>query len=146
MSVKPIPDGNNAVSPYLVAENAKALLDFVKEGLGATEKEVSMHDGVVMHAEVVIGDSVIMIGSLLEGSDTFRSMLHIYTEDCDAMYNRALQAGATSVREPHDEFYGNRTAGVNDAFGNQWWIATHIEDVTEEEMRQRMAAMMTSTS
>lgn len=146
MSVQPIPNGNNTVSPYLVVPDAKALVEFLKEGLGATEKEVSIHNGAIMHAEVTIGDSVIMIGSMPEGTDSFRSMVHIYTEDCDALYNRAVQAGGVSIREPKDEFYGNRTAGVRDAFGNEWWIATHIEEVTNEEIQQRMAAMMASAS
>lgn len=145
MSVQPIPNGNNAVSPYLVVSDAKALLQFVKEGLGATEKEVHMQDGVVMHAEVTIGDSVIMIGSMPEGSAAFRSMVHIYTEDCDDLYQRAVQAGGVSIREPRDEFYGNRTAAVRDAFGNEWWIATHTEEVSEAEMQKRIAAMTASS-
>jgi PhnB protein len=67
-------------------------------------------------------------------------MLHLYLEDADAAYQRALDAGATSLREPEDQFYGDRTAGVKDDFGNQWWLATHIEDVTPEEMQRRADA------
>jgi uncharacterized glyoxalase superfamily protein PhnB len=81
-----------------------------------------------MHAEIKIGDSIVMLG---EGQDDkkFPAMLHIYMEDVDAVYRRALQAGAKSIREPVDQPYGDRSSGVEDEFGNQWWISTHIEDV-----------------
>ena len=92
-----------------------------------------------MHAEIKIGDSIVMMG---EGQDVkkFPAMLHLYMEDVDAVYQRALQAGAKSLREPSDQPYGDRSGGVEDAFGNQWWISTHVEDVTSEEMERRAKA------
>ncbi len=92
-----------------------------------------------MHAEVKIGDSIVMMG---EGADSknFPGMLHLYMEDVDAVYQRAIQAGAKSLREPADQPYGDRSGGVEDAFGNQWWISTHVEDVSSDELERRMKA------
>ena len=136
------PTGNNSVSPYLVVRDARALLEFVKKAFDAREKEaLSTPDGTMMHCEVVIGDSVIMIGTAPPDMEPTNSMIHIYTEDCDAMYKHAILAGAVSVQEPRDQFYGDRNSGVADQFGNYWWIATHIEDVSSEEIADRMAAM-----
>lgn len=97
-------------------------------------------DGTIMHAEVRIGDSVVMMG---ESGGEFTPMpasIHLYVEDTDATYKRALRAGATSLREPADQFYGDRSAGVKDLAGNHWWIATHKEDVSPEELEKRAAA------
>jgi uncharacterized glyoxalase superfamily protein PhnB len=93
-----------------------------------------------MHAEMKLGDSKIMLGQPEPGKET-NAMIHLYMPDTDASYKRALAAGATSVREPADQFYGDRSAGVRDQFGNQWYIATHVEDVSEEEMGRRMAKL-----
>ena len=93
-------------------------------------------DGRIMHAEVRIGDSVVMMGEASDDNPPIPAMLHLYLEDADAAYRRALAAGATSLREPEDQFYGDRTSGVQDAFGNQWWLATHIEDVPADEMQR----------
>jgi uncharacterized glyoxalase superfamily protein PhnB len=90
-----------------------------------------------MHAEVIIGDSVIMMGEAGEVNPPVPAMLYLYLEDCDAAYQRALAAGAVSLQEPKDEFYGDRTAAVKDAFGNQWWMATRIEEVSAEELERR---------
>jgi PhnB protein len=125
--VNPIPEGHHTVTPYLVIPGVAKLIEFVKQAFGATEVHVSRRpDGTVMHAEVKIGDSIIMMGEGGEGGKHFPGMLHLYMEDVDAVYRRAIQAGAKSVREPADQPYGDRTGGVEDAFGNQWWIATHI--------------------
>jgi uncharacterized glyoxalase superfamily protein PhnB len=94
----------------------------------------------VQHAEIKIGDSIVMMGEGGEGGKVFPAMLHLYVEDVDGLYQRAIQAGAKSVREPADQPYGDRTGGVEDAFGNQWWMATHVEDVTSEEMERRAKA------
>jgi PhnB protein len=128
--VNPIPEGHHTVTPYLVIPGVAKLIEFVKQAFGATEVHVSRRpDGTVMHAEVKIGDSIIMMGEGGEGAKHFPGMLHLYMEDVDAIYRRAIQAGAKSVREPADQPYGDRTGGVEDAFGNQWWIATHIRDM-----------------
>ncbi len=142
MEVSAIPHGSSTVSPYLVVDDPKAMLEFVKNAFGAEEKELlTAPDGTIAHCEVKIGDSVIMIGSTPPGMNPTTSMLHIYTSDCDAMFQQAIEAGATVVREVANQFYGDRSGGVADQFGNSWWIATHIEDVSEEEMNSRLAAM-----
>ena len=140
MSVKPIPDNYHAVTPYLMVEDVDKLIEFVKQAFGAEETErIQLPDGTVNHAEVRIGDSVIMMGKARDEFGPMSSMLYIYTEDTDATYERALQAGATSVMEPADQFYGDRNAGVKGPLGNLWWIATHIEDVSPEELKKRAA-------
>jgi PhnB protein len=139
--VKFIPDGYHTVTPYLIVSRVSSLIDFLKQVFDAEERErIQMPDGRIMHAEVRIGDSVVMMGEAADSQAAMPAMLHIYLEDADAAYRRALAAGATSLREPEDQFYGDRTAGVQDAFGNQWWLATHIEDVSAEEMQRRAKA------
>jgi PhnB protein len=138
---KPIPEGHHTVTPYLVIPGVAKGIEFVKEAFGATEVSVSRRpDGTIMHAEVRIGDSIIMMGEAPTGGKNFPAMLHLYMEDVDGVYKRAIQAGAKSLREPADQFYGDRTGGVEDAFGNQWWIAAHVEDVAPEEMERRAKA------
>jgi len=144
MAVQPIPDGYHTVTPYLVLEGAAKFIDFAKQAFGAEETfRMAGPDGKIGHAELKIGDSMIMLGDAPGAqSGPMPGMLHLYVPDADASYKRALQAGATSLREPADQFYGDRSAGVKDAFGNQWWLATHIEDVAPEEMQKRAAAAM----
>ncbi|MDJ0841237.1 MAG: VOC family protein [Acidobacteriota bacterium] len=138
MSVQAIPDGYQSVIPYLVVEDLPKLIAFLETAFGGevTEK-MEMPDGSIMHAEVLIGDSVVMAGSAREGNPANDSMLYMYVEDCDAVYKRALEAGATSVMEPATQFYGDRSGGVKGPCGNQWWVATHVEDVPPEEMAKR---------
>ena len=143
-SVKPVPDGYHTVTPYILAQGADKLIGFVKKAFDAKETERhSMPDGSIGHAEVRIGDSVIMVADAQ--GDEYKPMaagIHLYVEDCDVTYKRAIGAGATSVREPQDQFYGDRSAGVNDQFGNKWWIATHKEDMSKEEIIKRMDEAM----
>ncbi len=144
MTVQPIPDGYHTVTPYLTVDGADTLLAFVKQAFGA-EETVMMpsHDGTIGHAEVTIGDSVVMMGEAA-GSDQGVAMpasIFLYVADADATYRRAIDAGGISLREPTDQFYGDRMAGVRDPVGNQWWIATHIEDVPPEEMARRVEAL-----
>jgi uncharacterized glyoxalase superfamily protein PhnB len=96
-------------------------------------------DGSIMHATLKIGDSMLMISDASEHAKTSRVMLYLYVPDVDASYQRALKAGATSVK-PTDQFYGDRSAGVKDAAGNQWFFGTHIEDVAPAELQNRVAA------
>jgi PhnB protein len=141
MTVKPIPEGYHTVTPYLVVSGAAQLIDFMKQVFAAEElSRMARPDGTIMHAEVQIGDSRVMLGQAGGGTEPMPGMLHLYVEDTDVVYQRALQAGATSLREPEDQFYGDRIGGVADSFGNQWWLATHIEDVSPEEMARRAAA------
>jgi uncharacterized glyoxalase superfamily protein PhnB len=146
--VRRIPEGYRCVTPYLVNEGAERVLRFVTQAFGAAEKFPPMKrpDGKIMHAEMRIGDSVVMLG---EACGEYRPMpgcLYLYVEDVDGMYNRALQAGATSVTEPRDQFYGDRSAGVRDPAGNFWWIATHKEDVTDAELERRFRATLSQPS
>ena len=144
MAVKPIPDGYHSVTPYLVVQGAAKLIEFLKKAFGAEEVFPPMKgpDGAIMHAELRIGDSIVMMGDAGSGGQfpPTLSMIHLYVNDADAFYKRALQAGATSVREPADQFYGDRSGGVKDLCGNFWWIATHKEDVSPEELARRAAA------
>ncbi|HTC31800.1 MAG TPA: VOC family protein [Bryobacteraceae bacterium] len=129
-NVKYIPEGHHTVSPYLVVTGVAQLIEFTKQAFGATEVYLSKRpDGSVQHAEVKIGDSIVMMGEGGPGGKHFPGMLHLYMEDVDAVYQRAVQAGAKSVREPADQPYGDRSGGVEDTFGNQWWISTHVKDV-----------------
>ncbi|HJQ25373.1 MAG TPA: VOC family protein [Blastocatellia bacterium] len=142
MAVKPIPEGYHTVTPYLVVEGAAKLIDFLKAAFGAQEVfRMPGKDGTVGHAEVRIGDSMIMLADAQAGYPARPSMICLYVEDVDATYQRALEAGATVVRELADQFYGDRSGGVQDASGMQWWISTHIEDVPPEELARREAAL-----
>jgi PhnB protein len=139
MGVNPIPEGYRTVTPYLVVEGATSVLEFVKQAFGAEEKvRMDAPDGKISHAEVQIGDSIVMLGDAGDQNPAMPAMIHLYVDDCDATYERALAAGGTSEREPTDQFYGDRSAGVRDSSGNLWWIATHVEDVPEDEMAKRM--------
>lgn len=142
MTVKPIPDGYHTITPYLVVRDAASLIGFLQQAFDARESErIEAPDSSIIHAEVRIGDSVVMMGDAGENNPPMQTMLHLYLEDCDAAYRRALAAGATSLREPEDQFYGDRTGGVKDAFGNQWWFATRIEDVPSEVIQRRADAL-----
>jgi PhnB protein len=137
---KPVPDGYHTVTPYLVVEDAGRLIEFLTAAFGA--KVRSSHkrpDGKVAHAELGIGDSIIMLGSAQGDAKPMTTALYMYVPDCDALYRRALAAGGISIGEPKDQFYGDRHGGVKDPCGNTWWVATHIEDVSEQELMRRMA-------
>jgi PhnB protein len=139
-SVKSIPDGYHTVTPYLLVQGADKLIDFVKKAFDAKETDrYSMPDGSVGHAEIRLGDSVIMLSEAMgEEHKPMTVGIHLYVENCDAIYQRALNAGATSTMQPADQFYDDRSAGVKDPFGNHWWIATHKEDLSKEEITKRM--------
>jgi PhnB protein len=142
MSVKPIPDGYHTVTPYLVVPGVARLIDFLKEAFDAEEMvRMPGPDGAINHAEVRIGNSAVMMGQASEEHPPMPAMLHLYVEDADAVFQRAVGAGATVLAEPEDQFYGDRMGGVKDEFGNQWWIATHIEDVPPEEIARRQEAV-----
>lgn len=142
MAVNYIPEGYHTVTPYLIVRGANQLIGFMRDVFGAQETFRMEDGGLIRHAEVRIGDSVIMLSDGVEEHPPMPSMIHLYVPDSDATYRRALDAGATSLQEPTDMFYGDRSGAVRDPFGNNWWIATHVEDVSPEEMerRQRVAA------
>jgi len=136
--VKPVPDGYHTVTPYLVVPSVRGQIEFLTKAFGAeTTEQLEAGDEEPRHAEVRIGDSIVMIGLAGEGNPGSSSMFYLYVEDCDALYGRAVAAGATSVKEPSEAFYGDRNGAVADPFGNQWWLATHVEDVSPEEMERR---------
>jgi PhnB protein len=140
--VNPKPEGYHTVTPYLIVQGAAEFIEFMKQAFAAQEKQrMGPPGGPIMHAEVRIGDSIIMLSDSSAEFEPTRSTVHLYVDDVDSMYQRALQAGGDALREPADQFYGDRSAGIKDRFGNQWWLATHIEDVTPEEMQRRQAAM-----
>jgi PhnB protein len=145
MAVKSIPDGYHSVQPYLMINGAAKAIEFYKNAFGATERLcMKQPDGRVGHAELQIGDSCIMMADENPQIEAFAPAhyggspvsLLIYTEDCDRMYRQAIAAGAKSEREPADQFYGDRMAGVKDPFGYKWFIATHIKDVSKEELEK----------
>jgi PhnB protein len=141
MAVKPIPEGYHTITPCLTVQGADKLIDFLKQVFAATEIErMPNADGTIKHAEVRIGDSVMMISESRGEWKPMPGAFYVYVNDADAVYNRALQAGAASLMEPVDTFYGNRESGVKDQFGNSWWMATHLEDVSPEEMQRRFEA------
>ena len=143
MTVKPIPDGYHSIQAYLMIDSVVAAIEFYKKAFGAAERQcMKQKDGRVAHAEIQIGDSVIMMADEAPEQDAYAPKhfggspvtLLIYTPDCDAMYRQALASGAKSVREPADQPYGDRMCGVADPFGYKWWIATHIKDMSKQEM------------
>ncbi len=141
MAVKPIPDGYHTVTPYLVVSDAARLIDFLRRAFDARETVcMKRPDGTISHAEIKIGDSMIMVGQASGEWKAMPCMIYLYVPDADTVYQQALQAGATSLMEPANQFYGDRNGGVKDPFGNQWWIGTHVEDVPPEEMKRRANA------
>lgn len=143
MPVNYIPEGYHTATPYLVVPGVAKLIDFLKQAFGAEERErMAQPDGRIMHAEVKIGNSIIMMGEPSAEMEAMPAMIYLYVPDADTAYKRALQAGAKSVMEPADQFYGDRSGGVEDASGNKWWVATHKEEISREEMGRRAEAAM----
>lgn len=138
MSLKPIPDGYHTLTPYLIVDKALPIIDFVKAAFSAVEiKRSSTPDGRIMNVELRIGNSMIMMGEARPPWNPMPCSLYVYVEDTDDAYRRAIEAGGKSLMEPANQFYGDRNAGVQDSEGNMWWIATHIEDVSPEELARR---------
>jgi PhnB protein len=151
MAVKAIPDGYYSLTPYLHVKGAAEALEFYKKAFGATEVvRMPGPGGRIMHAEVKIGNSMLMLADenpergAFSPSTTGRatSSVMFYTDDVDATFKRAVAAGAKADQQPTDMFWGDRMANITDPFGQMWGIATHQEDVTPEEMQKRMAAMV----
>jgi PhnB protein len=138
MAVKPIPEGYHTVTPYITVDNPGAVIDFLKKAFDAQET-FAMRDekGNVGHAEVRVGSSIVMLGGSHDQWKSRPGNFYLYVEDCDATYKKALAAGGTSLGEPTNQFYGDRHGGVTDSQGNNWWIATHVEDVSAEELERR---------
>lgn len=151
MSVKPIPDGYHSLTPYLILNGAADAIEFYKKAFGAVERmRMPMPEGKIGHAEIQIGNSVIMLADESEamGAKSAASMggspvmMHLYVDDSDAVMEKAVAEGARVIRPIKDQFYGDRSGMVEDPFGYQWAISTHVEDVPPEEMEKRAAAAM----
>ena len=149
-NVKPIPDGYHTVTPYLIIRGAKQAIEFYKQAFGAEEAfRMENEEGKIGHAEIKIGDSMIMLAD--ESNETNHKSpqalggsavsICLYVADCDSWFNRAVEAGAKVERPLQNMFYGDRTGGVKDPFGYSWFVSTHVEDVSPEEMERRMKAM-----
>lgn len=143
--VNPIPQGYHNVTPYLTVRYAEKLIEFLQKVFGAELVERHDHpDGKIMHAEARIGDSMLMISEACEHMGAMPSHLYFYVGDTDGTYQKALEAGSTSIMKPEDQFWGDRMGGVKDPWGNLLWIGTHIEDVAKEEMDKRAAEFAAS--
>ncbi len=150
MSIKPIPDGYHSVTPYLIVKDAADAIEFYKKAFGASElMRVPGPGGAVMHAEIKIGDSIIMLADEFPQMDALGPKtiggtpvgLMIYVANVDEVFTGALAAGGKEFRPLQNQFYGDRSGTLEDPFGHKWTIATHFEDVTHEEIQRRMAAM-----
>jgi uncharacterized glyoxalase superfamily protein PhnB len=136
--VKAIPEGYQTVTPYLTVDDTSKLIEFLKNAFDA-KIVFTMNDetGTPGHAEVKVGTSMVMMGKARGEWKALPCSLYLYVPDVDATYKKAIAAGGTSIREVADQFYGDRSGGVLDPCGNSWWIGTHIEDVSEEELERR---------
>lgn len=154
MAVKPIPDGYHSVTPYLIVDDGPAALEFYAKALGAVERmRLDSGGGVVGHAELEIGDSVVMLASEFPDMDALSPAtiggtpvsLMVYVGDVDAVFARAVEEGAEVVRPVADQFYGDRAGRIRDPFGHEWTLSTHVEDVSPEELRRRQEAMLSGS-
>jgi PhnB protein len=135
MPVQNPPPGYHAVSPYLTVEAVAELLEFIlKVFEGQVVEKLTRADGTVGHCEVRIGDSIVMLGHAVDPSQVRPATLYVYVPDVDATYKRGLEQGAKGEREPVEQYYGDRSGGFIDRWGNHWWIATHVKDVSSEEI------------
>jgi PhnB protein len=145
---KPIPDGYHSVTPYLIIKGAADAIEFYKKAFGATELFRMDHEGKVGHAEIKIGDSPIMLADEnlemgYKGPTTLGGTpvsIMIYVDDVDTIFKQALAAGGEQQKPLQDQFYGDRSGTLKDPFGHVWHVATHVEDVSPEEMEKRMAS------
>ncbi|QJQ21024.1 VOC family protein [Pseudomonas sp. SK] len=151
MPARPIPEGQHSITPYLAINDAAAAIEFYKKAFGAVEMfRLDAPGGRIGHAELKIGDSSLMLGDPcdMEGGLTASQKLtgagvglHLYVEDSDKVHAQALAAGATQLSAVTDQFYGDRSGTLKDPFGNIWFVSTHKEDLTPEEIRARAAKL-----
>ncbi len=148
MSVHYIPKEHHTVTPYIMVEGVESVMNFLTAAFGAESREVMRApDGSIMHAQMMVGNSMLMLaGARPPEWPSQPASFYLYLPDCDAAYASALAAGAQSIMEPADQFYGDRHGGVKDSSGNSWWVATHIEDVSDDEMARRMGEAMKQRS
>ena len=151
MATKPIPEGYQTLTPYLAVDNATEAIEFYKRAFGAKERvRMEAPGGKIGHAELEIGDSLVMLSDPFPQASTSppkelggtSASVFLYVEDVDAVVKQAVEAGATITMEVADQFWGDRFGSVQDPFGHSWSIATHVEDVPPEEMAERAAKAM----
>ena len=144
--VKAVPEGYHTVTPFLNVDGAREAIDFYKKAFGAEERFIMpTPDGKIMHSEVKIGDSILMVSDAMMNPPT-KSSIHLYVQDADAVFAKALAAGCQTVMPLADQFWGDRYGVVSDKWGNRWGIATHKEDVPPQEMEKRTAEAMKQMS
>jgi PhnB protein len=155
MAVKPIPEGYHTLTPYLAVDDAAEAIDYYKKAFGAKERgRMDTPDGKIGHAELEIGDSIVMLSDPFPHSSTrtpkelggTSASVFLYVEDVDAVVKKAVDAGATVTMEVADQFWGDRFGTIADPFGHLWSIATHVEDVPPEEMAERAKAAFAQAS
>lgn len=135
---KPVPDGYTAVTPYLIVKDVQAQLDFVGKAFDAIiHVKMQMPNGVIGHCDVSIYGAHVMMGQAMQGHPAMPCMIHLYVQDADAVHAKALAAGGTLDAPVKDQFYGDRGGSVKDSNGNTWWISTHKEDLSEDQIRER---------
>jgi PhnB protein len=148
MTVKPIPEGYRALTPNLTVDRGLDALDYYQRAFGAEIVRQLVLDGKLMHSELRIGDSLLTVAEPFPGSvapdpeQPVHASILLYTEDVDGVYARAIEAGATAVNEPADQFHGDRAGSLRDPFGHRWMLATHTEDMSEAEMQRRLEDAM----
>lgn len=139
--IKPVPKGYNTVTTFLAVKGVDDVITFMKKAFGAkVDRKHINDDGSTMHAEAKIGDTRIMLGDPM-GHNPMTAMLYMYVPNCDAVYKKALKAGAKSIAKPEDQFYGDRAGAVKDKSGNVWWISSRKENVSKAELKKRAAKM-----
>jgi|SRR5678815_4069741 uncharacterized glyoxalase superfamily protein PhnB len=141
MAVKPVPDRFHTITPYLAVKDAHGLSEFLKKAFNCKVESQTAPDGTILNGMAQIGNSMVLIGQVPKDrpdSELMPAMLYLYVEDADAWYRKAIAAGAQSIREPRDEVYGDRVGAVRDLANNQWWFATHKEDMSSEELARRI--------
>jgi PhnB protein len=155
MPPQPVPEGYNTVTPYLAVEDAAAAIEYYKKAFGAKERvRMDAPDGKIGHAELEIGDSIVMLSDPFPQASTkppkelggTSASVFLYVEDVDSVVQDAIDAGATITMPVEDQFWGDRFGSVTDPFGHLWSIATHVEDVPPEEMAERAKAAMAAMS
>jgi PhnB protein len=150
MTAKPIPEGYHSLTPNLTVDRGLEALDFYAQAFGAEVVRKLVMGGKLMHSELRIGDSLFSVSDPFEqfglaapvAGEPLSASILIYTEDVDALYDRALAAGATEINRPADQFHGDRAGSLRDPFGHRWMLATHTEDMSEEEMQRRTEEAM----
>ena len=154
MTAKPIPEGFHSLTPNVTVSSGVEALDFYEKAFGAEVIRKLVMDGKLMHSELRLGDSIFTVSDPFEDfglaaptpDAPVSSSILIYTEDVDALYDRAIAAGANEINRPSDQFHGDRAGSLKDPYGHRWMLATHTEDMSEEEMQRRTEEAMAGSS